>query len=205
VSTLPLTTLPYRAIWAADFEYVALPGERPDPVCVVARELRSGRQIRLLRDQLGPTPPYSVDVDVLFVSYEATAELGCHCVLGWPMPARILDLRIEFKHRMNNGQKRGKGFFSLLNCLAFHGLDNIGVTAKREMIELINSGGPWSERERQAILDYCESDVDALARLLPHMLSYIDLPRALLRGRYTAAAARVSHVGTPLNMVNLIS
>lgn len=30
-------------------------------------------------------------------------------------------------------------------------------------------GGPWSADERAGILDYCEGDVDALARLLPVM------------------------------------
>ena len=56
-------------------------------------------------------------------------------------------------------------------------------------------GGPWSADERAGILDYCERDVDALARLLPAMLPKIDLPRALLRGRYMAAAARMEHSG----------
>ena len=58
------------------------------------------------------------------------------------------------------------------------------------MRDLILGGGPWSLEQRGAILDYCESDVVALERLLPAMLPRIDLPRALLRGRYMAAAAR---------------
>ena len=31
--------LPYREIWAIDFEFVAEPGCVPDVVCMVAREL----------------------------------------------------------------------------------------------------------------------------------------------------------------------
>ena len=50
------------------------------------------------------------------------------------------------------------------------------------------------------ILDYCESDVDALARLLPAMLPRIDLPRALLRGRYMAAAAAMEYAGMPIDV-----
>jgi DNA polymerase-1 len=68
------------------------------------------------------------------------------------------------------------------------------------MRDLIIRGGPWSDNERAAILDYCESDVDALARLLPAMLPKIDLPRALLRGRYMAAAARMEHAGVPIDL-----
>ena len=38
--------LPFREIWAVDFEFDAQDGERPTPVCLVARELRSDRLIR---------------------------------------------------------------------------------------------------------------------------------------------------------------
>ena len=72
-------------------------GERQVPVCLVARELRSGRTIRLWQDQFGPTPPFPIGADVLFVAYYASAELGCFRALGWPMPARILDLFAEFR------------------------------------------------------------------------------------------------------------
>src|SRR5262249_19185063 len=48
--------------------------------------------------------------------------------------------------------------------------------------------------------DYCEGDVAALARLLPPMLRHIDMPRALLRGRYMAAAAAMEHNGVPVDV-----
>src|SRR5262249_54947648 len=60
-------------------------------------------------------------------------------------------------------------------------------------------GRSWSSEECQAILNYCESDVAALAHLLPAMLPRIDLPRALLRGRYMAAAAAMEHNGVPID------
>ncbi len=58
----------------------------------------------------------------------------------------------------------------------------------------------WSAPEQAAILDYCQSDVDALVALLPRMAPDLDLPRALLRGRYMAAVARMEWTGTPLDM-----
>jgi hypothetical protein len=67
------------------------------------------------------------------------------------------------------------------------------------MIDLILSGGPWSRDEARAILNYCQSDVDALHRLLPAMLPRIDLPRALYRGRYMAAVAVMEWNGVPIN------
>src|SRR4029077_15354097 len=59
----------------------------------------------------------------------------------------------------------------------------------------------WEGRYTQAeILDYCESDVVALKRLLTAMLPNIDLPRALLRGRYIAAASAMEHAGVPIDV-----
>jgi hypothetical protein len=68
---------------------------------------------------------------------------------------------------------------------------------------MVLRGGPWSDAERAAVLDYCAGDVAALERLLPAMLPYIDLPRALLRGRYMKAAAAMEHNGTPIDTATL--
>src|SRR5215475_3588462 len=90
-------------IWLADFEFSQPPGERPDPVCLVAREFRSGRTLRLWQDDLRGrrTPPYPIGPDSLFVAYLASAELSCHLTLNWPLPARILDLYVEFRNQAN--------------------------------------------------------------------------------------------------------
>ena len=53
------------------------------------------------------------------------------------------------------------------------------------------------------LLDYCETDVVALSKLLPAMLPKIDLPRALLRGRYMAAAAKIEWDGIPIDVDTL--
>ncbi|MEI7774913.1 MAG: DNA polymerase, partial [Verrucomicrobiota bacterium] len=173
----------------------------PDPVCLVAWELITGRKIRLWRDQFGAAPPYATDANALFIAYYASAEIGCHLALGWPVPERILDLFTEFRNH-TNGLSTISGA-SLLGALAYHGLDGIGTVEKDEMRNLVLRGGPWSDAERAATLDYCETDVSALARLLPAMLPKIDLPRALLRGRYMAAAARMERNGVPIDTVTL--
>src|SRR5262249_22328889 len=88
---------------------------------------------------------------------------------------------------------------SLLGALACFGLDGLDATEKQGMRELAMRGGPYTDQEQAALLDYCASDVDALGRLLPAMLPGIDLPRALLRGRYMAAAARMEWTGVPID------
>jgi hypothetical protein len=83
------------------------------------------------------------------------------------------------------------------------GLDTIASDEKEGMRNLILGGGPWSSLEQTAILDYCEGDVDALARLLPVMLPDIDLPRALLRGRCMADNAWIEGIGIPIDVETL--
>ena len=207
-----LARLPYREIWAVDFEFVAADGERPVPVCMVARELRSGRLLRLWRDELQALrrPPFDVGADTLFVAYYASAELGCFLALGWPMPARILDLFAEFR-AATNGLPTPCGA-GLLGALQWHGLEAMAADEKTAMRDLVLRGGPWSAAERLAILDYCQADVDALAALLPRMLPGIlgrqgdaatALGQALLRGRYMAAAARMEWTGVPIDTAML--
>src|SRR3954462_2925940 len=81
--------LPFREVWLVDFEFVAEPGERPVPVCLVARELRSGREMRLWRDQFGPTTPYPTGPDALLLAYSATAWMGWRLALGGPVPEGV--------------------------------------------------------------------------------------------------------------------
>ncbi len=87
-------------------------------------------------------------------------------MLGWPVPSRILDLYTEHRN-LTNGLTRAAG---LIDALAHHGLDHMGSHEKQTMRDLILGGGPWSDEQWTAILDYCEDDTKALARLLPTML-----------------------------------
>ena len=187
----------YREIWFCDFEFQAQPGEQPVVHCLVGHELRTGRRLRLWIDDVGSQSPFSVDAETLFVAFYASAELGCFLSLGWPLPQRILDLYVEFRCQANGvALPHGRG---LLGALKHFGLAGIEAVEKKEMRSLAIRGGPFTSQERVALLDYCESDVAALPRLLDAMASSIDLPRALLRGRYMAAVARMEHTGTPID------
>jgi DNA polymerase family A len=197
---LPTCLEEFQEIWLVDFEFSAVPGERPFPICLVAKEFRSGRLIRLWQDELTTYQgaPFPTDGHCLFTSYYASAELTCFLSLGWKLPAFVLDLYAEFRNTTNGlALPCGRG---LLGALAWHGLDSIGTEEKEDMRNLALRGGPWQEDERQALLDYCQSDVDALARLLPRMLPNLDLPRAFLRGRYMRAVAHMEHAGVPIDV-----
>lgn len=198
-TTRPAEWDTFAEVWAVDFEFRAPPDERPTPVCMVAQEFHSGRTLRLWADELAAmrAPPFDVGPRSLFVAYYASAELGCFLALGWSMPARVLDLYAEFRcHTSGLPVPCGNG---LLGALAAHGLPAIDAAEKDAMRALAMREGPHTVAERAALLDYCQSDVEALCKLLPAMLPRIDLPRALLRGRYMAAAAKIEWAGVPID------
>jgi DNA polymerase I len=200
-----VAAIPSRQIWCVDFEFrhgageKSRPGERPWPVCMAARELRSGREIRLWRDDLLALnrAPFDTGLDSVIVAFVASAELGCFLELGWPLPVNVLDLYVENRIETNGVPTPcGNG---LIGALAMRGLGHIDAGEKQSMRRLILDQNHWSDAERRSILEYCASDVEALVALLPYMASKIDWPRALLRGRYMAAVAWMERVGVPID------
>lgn len=193
--------LPFAEIWCCDCEFSAPEGERPALRCLVAQEYRTGRTIRLwlAGEPVPPRPPFATGAGVLFVAFFASAEMGCFLQLGWPMPAHLIDLYAETKWDIC-GMDGEPGKPSLVYALDHYGVDSLDATEKEEMRNLASRrGASYTEAERLALLAYCEADVSALVRLLPRMLPRIDLPRALLRGRFVQAVARIEHAGIPVD------
>ena len=93
----------FRYVYLVDFEFHQPDGCRPKPMCMVAREYLSGKTWRVWEDELVVMthPPFHVGKDALFVAYYASAEMGCFLALGWPDPANILDLYVEFRNLTN--------------------------------------------------------------------------------------------------------
>jgi hypothetical protein len=192
----------YREIWALDFEFSAPAGERPTPLCLAARELFSQRlRTCWLEGRTPPALPWSPGQDTLIVAYYASAEMGCYLALDWPFPTRLLDLYAEFRW-LTSGRPVPCGY-GLLGALTAFGIAGLAAVEKEDMRHLALRGGPYTTQEREALLAYCQADVEALAQLLPAMLPHLDLPRALLRGRYMCAAARMEWTATPCDVETL--
>lgn len=190
----------FEEVWLADAEFIELPGERPDVVCLCAKELRTGRVTQLWRDQLTSTPPYRTDDGVLFVCFSAHAELNCHLVLNWPTPRHVLDLSPVFRNVVNGRRvPEGKG---LLGAMRYYNLSSIGAKKKDAMRDRILEGWPFTPEERAQILEYCLTDVAALERLLPKLMvePEFDLGIALFHGEFVAASALMQHRGVPVDM-----
>jgi DNA polymerase I len=208
--------LPFREIWCVDTEFYpgvglangATYGDSITPLCLVALEMRSGRVVRLWQDELGQFPPYRLDGDALIIGYMLAAEFGFHIARGWGEPARALDLYVEFRHFTNDGSVKGgereKGFYSLGGALRYFLEDEIDVARKTETRDRIVQGPPFSTPERQDILDYCEDDTRALARLVPHVAATIrSLPHAMFRAKFQWVIAQQERRGVPLDLLLL--
>jgi DNA polymerase I len=207
-------------MWSIDFEFRITDGGFPLIACMVAREYWSGREIRLWRDELlkRRQAPFNTDSNSVVCAYYASAEIGCFLQLGWPLPENVLDLFVEHKLSMNgipapprerkagtSGKaKKGEGRDSLLGALAIRGLAHIDAGEKQAMRDLILSKHPdeMTLEERAQALDYCTTDVVGAEALLRYMIQRgeIDWPRALWRGRYVQAVAKIERCGVPLDM-----
>jgi len=189
----------FSHVWLVDFEYRQPDGARPTPLCMVARNWRSGQTIRLWLEP-GATTPVRFGKNDLLVGYYASAEINCFLALSWPMPSHVLDLYVEFRW-LTSGREVSAGH-GLLGALAHFGHQGVDASEKGAMRALAQQE-THNDRERQSLLDYCESDVLGLEKLLSSMEGLLDLPRALLRGRYMAAAAKIEATGIPLDITRL--
>jgi len=193
-----LTT--FKEIWVIDFEYQSLPGENPDPHCIVGLETITGKSIRMGGKELrsSKVPPFGIGSDSLVVAYYVPAEFSCFLELGWPCPENILDLCVEFKWLKSgvaDGLKR-----DLVAALKHFRLDATIPDAKDEWRQLAIRGGPFTTPEMEGLMDYCAEDVYATAELLTKMQPQIDLIRALIRGSYCWSVALMERAGVPVDM-----
>lgn len=122
------------------------------PLCLVAQEIHSGREIRLWQDELRrlAAAPYNVCRDSLIVAYYAAAEMGCHVALGWPLPSNVIDLYVEFRN-LTNGKRLPCGA-GLLGALTFFGFDAMGAMHKEAMRNLAQRGGPYTDVEKKQLV-----------------------------------------------------
>jgi DNA polymerase I-like protein with 3'-5' exonuclease and polymerase domains len=89
--------------------------------------------------------------------------------------------------------------------LTYFGFDSIGSEEKTDMRDLILSGDPWSASEKMNILVYCQSDVDALGKLLPALVRKLSdrpywLEHAINRGSYSMASGFMEYNGIPMDV-----
>ena len=140
--------LPFSEIWALDFEFVAESGAVPVPVCMVARELISGRLIRLWQDELGPSRrSRSTTTRCSSPTSRPPSRLLPRAGLAGadadPRPVR----RVPQRHERAS---RCRAAAACSSALSYHGISAITAEQKTDERALVMRGGPWSTAERRA-------------------------------------------------------
>jgi hypothetical protein len=194
----------YAAIWHVDFEFREDDNHHPVPVRMYAYEQHTGTKIEMWQDELRARrrAPFDTGPQSLFVAYAANAELSCFLALVWEFPKNILDAYIETIVAINGDdgvwpEKRRPG---LLNALELYGLEPAMSSEEKERLRrLILENTDYTPEQRCEIRNYNQQDVIETVRLLTALVPSIDLPRALLRGRYMAAVACMEWQGLPVD------
>jgi hypothetical protein len=197
-----------------DFEYEVGPGDLPNVLCMVAylldENLRHVRTIRLWRGEFGPTPPFDVGPDTLFVAYSAWAEMTCFKVLGWPFPVHIYDQHTAYLAATNvllpydPDEVRKKPRKRLSDACRTHCIEGWERIDKEAISKAIGDG-TWRERfSRQEVVEYCEEDVCESTKLLRAQLRSkhgADTDHVLVWSNYSAKAiALIQARGMPIDL-----
>jgi hypothetical protein len=189
----------FREIIAADFEFSLDTNGRPVPVCLVAHEFHRNltHRVWLCGEQLD-SPPFPAGRDTVFTAYFASAEFGCFRALNWAFPCNTIDLYVEFRCRTNGiPLPHGRG---LLGAMQYFGLPSMKTAEKDTLRKRIEAGPPFTADEKQAVISYCESDVQALVKLWPCLISdRQDLRLMLWRGEFMKCIACAEHSGVPVD------
>ena len=195
------TELPFDEIWLHDFEFVSQPGERPDVVCLAAHELRSGRTLRLWRDELGTAAavPYRPRCAVRQLRRQRRMRL--------PPGARLAaaGARARSKPSVSQSDQRPLRRRKAKACSARCATTGSTPSARSKRTRCRSAScraGRSRRKSASGFCTYCYSDVDALQRLLPSILAEpeFDLGVALYHGEFAAVSALMEHRGVPIDM-----
>jgi hypothetical protein len=128
-----------KEITCIDFEFQPSNNGIKEVICMVAKQLISGRIINLTAKELLELkhPPFSIDEDNVIVAYFLSAEMDCFLALGWPLPYHVVDLYVEFRNHTNGKLNcEGRG---LIAALRYFKLDAIDYSLKESMRDLVYS------------------------------------------------------------------
>jgi len=180
----------YRQVICIDFEFYQPEGERPLPLCMATHELFSGQAQTTWLEGAAPFAlAWPSTPEVLVVTFYGSAELSCYLALGWDFPSRLVDMYAEFRC-LSSGLTVPHGH-GLLGAMEAYRLPSMASAEKIRLQGLARRGPPYTAQEQETLCLYCRTDVTALARLFGAMLPTMDFRRALLRGRYLSAVAKI--------------
>jgi hypothetical protein len=203
----------YDDVIAYDLEYQTAGGRHQDPVngrdkggrqlplSLAVRSLRTGEGRVYWRDQLLQLrrAPFDTGPRTLALNWFASAESHCFAALGWKQSEHLIDLFAEERWRRNGyyDSKHPSLTDTLIRCR----LPCIGAAAKdafRETI-LTTPDHAWTPELIGQTQRYNLSDADGTLGIGIKWAHHLDMPRALLRGRYDQACGVIEYHGVPLD------
>jgi hypothetical protein len=195
----------FREVWGWDTEFRPDANHRPDLVTLFAKEIRSGRTVRMrLADLIAAGRlPFGAEPDTLVESYSAVAELACCLAAGVHVPRNVLCTYAETSMLINGLEIDGLEDKrpGLLEACDLFGIEHMDKERKIAMRDLILAKPPsaYTPAEWTMIEDYNADDVLTDLALFDKLAPAIDLPRALFRGEYSKVVACMEHVGVPVD------
>lgn len=171
----------FSSVWIVVVAVAALPGERSIPVALAAVDIETGSLVEIGAPRLLGVrhPPYPTGPQAMIVTAHAHELVACHLALDWRVPERIVDLMVEYRN-LANGQ----------SGVLVGGLAGALICFGRSVFDgLVTGTSPEKMRRRLA----------ALLQVFEGMQPRLDLGRALLRGRYMCAVARIEAAGVPVD------
>jgi hypothetical protein len=193
------TLADFDAIWIVTMELYNPPGECPTPISMSAKEVKTGTVIQTAN--LPRECPFDTGPKTLHVFFDAVPVLQGFLALAWPCPANLVDLQLEHRRVTSGLAVPGKATF--VGALSHHGLPFLTAATMSGLRVITEREGPYSPDELDALLANGETVVRSIERLLKAMEPDLDLPRALLRGRYLVSLAKMQAAGIPIDVETL--
>jgi hypothetical protein len=169
-------------VWGWDTEFRPDANRRPDLVTLFAKEIRSGRTVRVrLADLLASGRlPFGNEPDTLVESYSAVAELACCLTAGVRMPHNVLCTYAETIALINGQDIEGleekrPGLLETCDLLGIEHMDKERKRAVRDFI-LATPPSEYTPANWTWVEDYNADDVLTDIKVFEKIAAGIDVP-----------------------------
>jgi hypothetical protein len=188
-----------------DTEYRKTAGENPIVVCMVLKDIITGRCHRLKGKEL-KFFPFPIDDNTLFVAHYAVADIGAMLALGFKKPKFIFDTLVEDK-KLRWGKVDGQRFSLLESCRHYGVRGTMSEEYKESMRKLIMEHEKYTAQQMKEILEYCEEDILNAEKLFYKLLEEHDregsdpekiITQAAFHGRAAGVCAQAESNGIPI-------
>lgn len=175
-------------------------GEPKTPLLLTAKDVKTGVSWDLSKEDLNhlSKPPFPTNDKTLIICYQPEQHLCCYLSLGWEMPVYILSLFAEFRV-LTNGKRLASGGMTLMGALNYYGLCGLNAIKPKSISVLKTKEEQLSENDFTKLTEHSKRITKWTENLFHAFKSEINLPLAILRGRYCKVVAKIEANGVPVD------